>query len=266
MAFSLTYLDRLNIEDKKAGLRDPSGLEIAKDGDGFWTVSDNTKKVFRLNRKGKIIKDQSFKLPKDELEGVALDPSGETLLLVREKNNEVIRFDLASRKIVAERRLADMCGYDQVAYHFENSPKNKGHEGITCHPENGAIFVVKEGKPGILIEISPDLSTIISHIVLGEHNGFRDPLIKERKLDFSGLCYDMTDSAFWIISDQASRVFLFDHKADRVLHSEKLQYTKGSGTRRLKKAEGVAYDRHTDILYVVCESDATIYAYAVRRS
>ena len=49
MSFNLTYLDRHDIRDEDEGLNEPSGLVQSDQDDGFWTVSDDTKKVFKLD-------------------------------------------------------------------------------------------------------------------------------------------------------------------------------------------------------------------------
>ena len=55
MSFSLTYLDRQDIKDEDEGLSEPSGLALSNGHDGFWTVSDDTKKVFKLDREGSVV-------------------------------------------------------------------------------------------------------------------------------------------------------------------------------------------------------------------
>ena len=49
------------------------------------------------------------------------------------------------------RPLAQMRGYETVADDFRGSENNKGLEGITIRQEDGAVFVIKEGKPGLLL-------------------------------------------------------------------------------------------------------------------
>ena len=53
LSFSLTYLDRFKIKDKEAGLTEPSGLALARNGDALWTISDDKKRIFMLDLEGR---------------------------------------------------------------------------------------------------------------------------------------------------------------------------------------------------------------------
>jgi len=110
--------------------------------------------------------------------------------------------------VVDRQRLADMAGYDAIAHYFVGGKANKGLEGITWNQETGTIFVMKEGIPGLLVEVSPDLRTIRNHRLLNAENGFRDAEVSAEDLDFSDICHDRSRDRFWIISDKAKRLFL----------------------------------------------------------
>ena len=264
MSFSLTYLDRHNIKDKDEGLTEPSGLALAHGHDGFWTVSDDTKKVFKLDLKGRVESNESFEIPVKGLEGITLDATGEFLLTVKEESNEIIRLEIARRAIADRRRLADMAGYDAIAPFFAGDEENKGLEGITCNAHTSTVFVMKEGRPGVLVEVSRNLRTIKNHRVLNEDNGFRDTNLSGDKIDFSGISYDVTRRAFWIVSDKARRVYLYDWEANRVIHSSPLGYGKDGDYAEVEKAEGVAVDPQANRLYVVSDKEARLYVLDVR--
>jgi hypothetical protein len=51
----------------------------------------------------------------------------------------------------------------------------------------GTFFVLKEGEPGLLIEISKDWSSILGAHVLGATNGFTDDDVDGAKTDFSDI-------------------------------------------------------------------------------
>ena len=163
MNFNLTYLDRKNITDEDEGLEEPSGLAIEPGDDGFWTVSDDTKKIFKLDSEGDVDKDESFEIPVKGLEGITLDSTGEFLLTVKEESNEIIKIEIAAREVVAARPLSGMEGFDTIAPFFDGEGENKGLEGITWNADTGTLFVLKEGKPGLLIEVSPDLDEGLGH-------------------------------------------------------------------------------------------------------
>jgi uncharacterized protein YjiK len=49
-----------------------------------------------------------------------------------------------------------MKNYDQIVNHFRNDDRNKGLEGITINFNNDHVFIAKEGKPGLLIELDSE--------------------------------------------------------------------------------------------------------------
>ena len=166
LSFSLTYLDRTKIEDEGEGLTEPSGLALSQARDALWTVSDDTKKVFKLGLDGKLAKDQSFKIGEKGLEGIALDPTDGLLLVVNEESNEILTISIASEEVVSRHALSEMAGFDEIAQHFSGGGANKGLEGITFNQDTGTIFVLKEGEPGLVIEVSKDLGSSLGARVL----------------------------------------------------------------------------------------------------
>lgn len=265
MTFTLTCLERLRIEDKAAGLTEPSGLALAHGGDGLWTVSDDTNRVFRLGLDGKLDKARSFKLRDKGLEGITGDDTGRFLFTVCEETNEVIKLGIVERDEADRRPLAGMDGFDAIKpYFIDDAEDNKGLEGITWNADTGTLFTLKEGDPGLLIEVSPDLDTILSHVLLGRHNGFIDPRENGEKVDYSGICYAADRKAFWIVSHKARRLFLYSRADDRVIHAAALGYVKNGRFKGVKQAEGVAFDPASSRLYVVCDTEARLYVYDIR--
>ena len=264
MTFSLTFLDRFKIEDEDAGLTEPSGLVLAHGGDGLWTVSDDTARVFRLGLDGKLDRTRSFDVPDTGLEGITIEPSGTFLFTVKEETNEIIKLDIGRQRVADRRPLAEMAGFDRIAEHFAGGGANKGLEGITWDADTGTLFCLKEGKPGLLIEVQPDLQAIRSHVLLDAHNGFTDPEVSGAEIDYSGICHDPTRAAFWIVSDKARRLYLYAPRDNRVVHSSALGYGKDGAFRKVKKAEGVAFDPASRRLYIVSDEEVRLYVYDVR--
>jgi len=260
----LTFVDRFDIEDQEAGLNEPSGLTLSPGGNALWTVSDDTKKVFQLDLNGELRAAHPIEIPQEGLEGIALDPTGEFLFMVNEDTNEIIKLSIKRSDVIQRRALSEMAGYEEVARHFVNSPPNKGLEGITWNTDTGSIFVIKEGVPGLLLEVSADLSTIQSHIFLTHKNGFVDNDVIGDKLDFSGICYDPSRRRFWIISDKGKRGFLFDRNENKVIRSMSLGYVSDDQYREIRKAEGVAIDSGSNRLFVVSDKEARLYVFDLR--
>lgn len=255
-ALHLKYIAHHPLRNDPQGLIEPSGLALARDPDGFWTVSDDTDRIFRLWLDGSVDIDRSFRIGETGLEGIVELPGGDFLLAIKEETNELLHIDIAGRKVIARKKLSEMAGFDAVAEHFDEPVGNKGLEGITIRPSDNAIFVLKEGRPGLLAEISPDLTTLVDHRILSGANGFDDDAIASRRIDYSGLTYDRQRHVFWIVSDKAKRLFLYDWHADAVRQSAPLAYELAGEPRLVRKAEGVALDLVADRLYVVQDQDA----------
>ena len=110
-----------------------------------------------------------------------------------------------------------MTNYDKIAHHFPNPPDNNGLEGITVNTRNNHVVVVKERKPGLLIELDSTLTTILSTRVLQASQGFMHPELKAEKLDFSGLSYDSSsialrgnDSELLVVQERSNSVVVVD--------------------------------------------------------
>ncbi len=263
-ALQLTYLDYFDIRYKTAGLREPSGLALSYEKDALWTISDDKKRIFQLTFQGDLQKDSLFDIPDEGLEGIALQPGGEFLFMVQEEKNEIIKINVATRAVADRRRLADMADYTVVADYLASGGSNKGLEGITWNSASDTLFVMKEGVPGLLLEVSPDLNTILNHKLLNAQNGFRDNDVFEEKLDFSGIDYDHKRSLFWIVSDKGQRLFLYDWNSNRVRQTTALSYRSNGVYHEIAKAEGVAIDPDTDRLHVVSDAEARLYIFDVQ--
>ncbi len=260
--FELNCLDRRTIRNEGAGLTEPSGLALTPDGDGLWTVSDDTKRVFYLSSNGDLDEGRSFDVRYKGLEGITTDETGRYLFTVREKKNRVLKLAAADGTEVENRRLSDMDGYAPMKRYFaDDRDDNKGLEGITWNTHTETLFALKEGKPGLFIEIAPDLNRILGFAFLGPHNGFVDERPNAKKVDFSGICYDPSRKLYWIVSHQAQRVFLYSRGADRVVDQAVLGYTANGRTERIQQAEGVAVDAATNRLYVVGDRSAQLFTY-----
>ena len=263
-SFSLTYLDRFDVQNDEEGLTEPSGLTLSRGKNALWTVSDDTRKIFKLSLDGDLKKDDSFEIPDKGLEGITLDPTGEFLITVKEDGNEIVKIGIDTQDVANRQPLVEMAGYDAIAHYFAGGAANKGLEGITWNKATGTIFVMKEGGPGLLIEVSSDLKTIRSHRLLNEENGFRDTEVSAEELDFSDLCYDQSRDYFWIISDKAKRLFLYDWQGNKVMQSSKLGYAKDGEYREIEKAEGVDIDPDAKRLYVVSDEEVRLYVFDIR--
>ena len=261
-AFHLTFLERHSIRKRKKGLLEPSGVALASDGDLLWVVCDETRALFGLSLEGRL--ERSIRIAEKGLEGITLAPGGQSALVVEEKDNEVLEIELRSGKELRRQRLEAIEGFEAIAEHFRSDGRNKGLEGISINAATGSIVVMKERDPGLLIEISSDLSRILGVQALDHHSGFVVAGQPSQAIDFSDLCYDISRDQFWILSDQARRLFLYDWRSHRVVHSAPLAYGHKGHYREVSKPEGIAIDPERRRLYVVSDDEARLYVFDVR--
>jgi len=260
---TLKLIDEHRILDEAAGLNEPSGLTLNADGSALYTVSDDTKAVFKLDLKGRLSITGSFFVGVDDLEGIAISADGQQLLMVQEETNSIITIDLESRRELSRRPLAGMENYDTISDYFPDPPDNKGLEGITVNTRNNHVFVVKEGRPGVLIEVSADQHSVLGSRLLSAENGFNHPKIGQDKLDFSGLSYDSSRDTIWITSDKGQCLFHYDWNHNKVLQRLDLSVEHNGKAKPIRKSEGVAIDPERRRLYVVSERDGRLYVYKI---
>ena len=257
----LELLSRHRIRDPGLGLNEPSGLTLNCDGSALYTVSDDTKAIFRLDLKGRVSVAESFFVGLDDLEGIAIRRNDSELLVVQEESNSVVVVDLHSRKERCRRPLSAMTNYATIAHHFPNPPHNNGLEGITVNTSNDHVFVVKEQRPGLLIELDASLTTILSATELQASQGFIHPELKANKLDFSGLSFDSNSDTLWIASDKGRCLFQYDWARNTVLQRLDLTISTSDKPERIRKPEGVAFDPDRKRMYVVSDRDADLYVF-----
>ena len=260
---SLSLISEHRILDKAAGLNEPSGLTLNHDGSALYTVSDDTKAVFRLDLKGRLSITESFFIGVDDLEGIAINGDGSRLHAVQEETNALITIDIATRRELSRRPLAAMTNYESIQRFFPDPPDNKGLEGITVNTRTGHLFVVKEGRPGLLIELDAEGNSILQARLLNATNGFVHPTVGPDKLDFSGLSYDAERSTIWITSDKGQCLYHYDWEQDQVLQRLDLVIEDDNKPKRIRKSEGVAIDPARNRLYVVSERDGRLYVFKI---
>ena len=158
----LELLENYPIKDAVSGLNEPSGLTLDHRGSSLYTVSDDSKLIFNLDLQGRVISGSTFLIEVSDLEGIALTADNKSMLVVQEQTSSIIRFDILTRKEIQRIPLTSLKNYDKIATYFGHKNKNKGLEGITVNYTNGHIFVVKEGEPGLLIELDSECKTLIN--------------------------------------------------------------------------------------------------------
>ena len=179
---------------------------------------------------------------------------------MQEVTNSLVIVDLNTRRVASTASFS----HDQLRHNCEAFPRPSRQQRIGRDPvnaDNGHVFVVKEGRPGLLIELDPSLTTILSAKELKADMGFTHPKLKPGKLDFSGLSYDSKRHTIWIASDKGQCLFHFDWERDAVLERLDLTISTGGKDKQVRKAEGVAIDPDRNRVYVVSDRDAELYVF-----
>ena len=259
-SLTLVYSETVDIRHESVGLSEPSGVALTRNHDALWVVSDDKKRIFKIDFDGHLRSEETIRTQDKELEGITVADDG-TLFAISEAKNKLIVIG-TNDQTKRDQKLEDMKGYKSVAQYFSRSDDNKGLEGIAVQKDS--LFVLKESDPGILIKISKDLRRIKDHKCLGKENGFGDDDTKVKKIDYSGICYDPSRHCFWIVSDTAKRLFLYSWEDNKVFQSFALGYEEGGDYREIQQAEGVTYNPDNRRLYIVSDMEARLYVFEVQ--
>lgn len=262
-ALTLEYVSNTKLRQVSDDLKEPSGLAISAETGQLWTLSDDHSAVFRFAADDP---ETAVIIPVDEnaMEAITLLEAKSEFYTINEDKRRIARFSIADGQRIDRKKVQNMKGYAGIRDTVKAAGGNSGFEGLTWHPQRGTLFAVLEGPPGLLVEISADLETILSSVSLTAKRGFTDPDNPGAKVDFSGVAYDAKRKCFWVLSDEAERVFLFDPDSEKVTQSLSLEWVNKQGKREsVKKPEGIALSPEGDLLYVVSDSEARLYQWQI---
>jgi len=182
-------------------VQEPSGLCLDPATGEFWTVSDETGLVHRIDAEGRVTRTLAW--TGDDLEGVCVDPRDGSLWLACERDGMAV--NLSTLGVELARHILEPAG----------SGGNSGLEGIECDPR-GRLWLVKEKDPGLLFVWDPV-------------SGGLETRALDFARDYSGLALDEERGGIWVVSDESeSLTFLGDD-------GSRLEYHLG-----LERLEGVA--------------------------
>ena len=205
-------------------VHEPSGLALDASRESLWTAGNQAQRVYRLDLDGQVM--GVLRYEGEDIEGVASDPFDGSLWIVEEASREVVHLDATGREL--SRRELDLTG-----------APNSGLEGI-CLDTDGIVYVVNEKSPPLFVQLGPDLSISHQHQI-------------EFAADCSGLDYDSRRNAFWVLSDESRKLFLWSPELG-LLGEYPLAFSKG---------EGVAADTVNDLVYIVSEAEDALYVYRI---
>jgi len=210
--------------DTRIFVDEPSGLCLSLDAANFWTVSDKTKKVYKVDFEGQVLKTLSYR--GYDPEGIAIDPKDSTLWIVEEDSSFLVQLDTLGNLL--------------NSIYIPGSQGDNGLEGITINTSNGHFFLLKEQNPGVLIELDTSF-TLLSF----KRINFA--------FDFSGIFYESSNNHLWIVSDQSEIVFKCDING-QVLTEYPID---------VRKAEGIAVDNANKRIYIVSDAYERLYCYSI---
>lgn len=255
----LVFLERYAIEGKQEGLREPSGLALEPNGQFLWTVSDDTKALFKISLKGELM--ARIPVSVKGMEGITLGSENHHLWVVKENTRELIEIDTQTGTSLRRfaLRLAQAGSQERQ---YSDTLTNKGLEGIVWDNNTETFYVVKESRP-------PQLWTIRLHeqanaIELPANipaTWLSDWKLDLNDMDFSGLALIPEHNLLAVVSDKASALLLYDLSKQTFVARHALQYPGKKKIHHIKKAEGVAYHAQSHRLYVVSDAKAELYVY-----
>jgi uncharacterized protein YjiK len=262
---TLEYVTDTKLRQVSEDLKEPSGLAISAATGELWTLSDDSSAVFRFppdNPKAGV----AIPVDEEEMEAITLVEAKGEFYTVNEDKRRIARFSMTDGQRIDRKKVQSMKGYSGIRDTVRAAGGNSGFEGLTWHPQRGHLFAVLEGPPGLLVEISADLETIVSSVALTAKRGFIDPDDAETKIDFSGVAYDAQRERLWILSDEAARVFLFDPDTGKVTQSLPLEWVSKKGKQKtVNKPEGITLSADGNQLYVVSDSEARLYQWRIHQ-
>ena len=257
----LTYLDRFKIDSK--GLDEPSGLCLSAGLDHLWCVCDDSRKIFAISFEGKPLSQLDIDI--DGLEAITLDERG-NLVVVREESNELTLVDTHFEEILTSVRLDELAGFQTIANLFDelngDHHENKGIESIAWDPNRGHFWIVKEW-PRWLIGVSSDLTQVLGANELTADLGYVLDSTNDSALDISDMCVDPISRGIWFLSDKGQCVYVADADSFKVRQQFSLSFGKNGKLSEVDKPEGIVVSPGGDRLYVVSDSEARLYVFAI---
>jgi uncharacterized protein YjiK len=203
---------------------EPSGLVMTQDNKGFWTVSDETSTIYRLDNEGNVV--QTIKVDGFDFEAITLIDDT-TLVILQERTREMVFLDTSGTEL--KRIKLDLEG-----------ELNSGPEGIAFNPENRHFYILNEKKPPLFVELDEQLNII------------RRDTLKFCK-DVSGLYFDETNQILWMLSDESQLVIKTDLNGKLL---EKIDIT-------IPQPEGITLSEDGRSLYIVSDNKETLYVFKV---
>jgi len=216
----LTTLKPLRVIDLLPAIPEPSGLAYNRATGALMVVSDALPDIFEIGLDGALRR--TIPAAGADLEGVAVSPTGDSLYVVEERLQQVVRVSAAGERLESfPVRVATL--------------DNSGLEGIAIDAR-GRLWVANEKDTRLLLEFTGTQEVSRIEITCVD--------------DLSGICCDPADQSLWIISDESRKIIKIS-RTGAPLAEWALPFDKG---------EGIAFAG--DKLYIVNDQDSKLYIFA----
>jgi uncharacterized protein YjiK len=268
-AQTLTSLGRTDVSTQfNPAFYEASGLGLSKNKNALWSVSDSELKVYKLNLNGTSAGsfvptpvNSGSTVTSVDFEGVtyAPPPPGITddhfIYIANEVAQAILPVNYSTQQYYAQKPLSSMTGYGSVgctgggtvSSELNAVGTNSGLEGITW--DGTYFYVIQEKDPGLILRISADLTTILACKVLSLPSA----------TDYSDISYDPTRGLFWIASDEAENIYLYNWSTNSMVKGWHLG---------IANMEGIAFNPGNSRLYIATDngptSDSDLYTYSVQ--
>ncbi|NQV29717.1 MAG: SdiA-regulated domain-containing protein [Candidatus Marinimicrobia bacterium] len=201
----------------------PSGLSFGSDHSTLWTVSDKPGGgVYEIDTTGNRIR--SLNYSGNDLEGISFDSRDSTLWMVDENLGQLIHLDSDGGAL----------GYQNISSVTDGG----GLEGVALDDIHSKIYMVKEKDFGALITLDElSLTQSLQQIAFAP--------------DFSSIAYIPSQDKLWVLSDEASNVYLvnLDGSFLDVYAIDMVQ------------PEGMVYDEQSQIFYIIDDTTEKLHKY-----
>ncbi|MEA3287763.1 MAG: SdiA-regulated domain-containing protein [Candidatus Marinimicrobia bacterium] len=211
------------IESYSLDVDEPSGLSFGLDNRTLWTVSDKSGQVVHLDLQGNTLGSLAYQ--GTDLEGISFDTRDSTLWLVSENQATLIHIDTNGVEL----------GSQWIAGVSDGS----GLEGIALDPVHSRIFMIKEKDFSALLILDDSLETQTYQRI-----GFAP--------DYSGLYYSNMNDKLWMLSHEASSIYLTDTSGTLL---ETYAFF-------MEQPEGVVFDEVDSIFYIVDDATEKLHLYS----
>lgn len=253
-------------------IREASGLGLAKGQTTLWSITDSDCTVFKMNLDGSSAgrypgqpSNCPTSLGTTDFEGITYAPplpgitDDHYVYIANENGNSIVPFNYNTLQYGTPIPLSGMSGYNSSAVHcgdgytvshdFANAG-NSGLEGITW--DGSHFFVIKEKDPGLILELSSDLTQILACKTLSLGSA----------TDYSDISYDSTRGLFWIASDEAQNVYLYDWSTNSAVQGWHFN------AANMANMEGIAFNPDNSKLYITTDNgsgaDSYMYTFSVQ--